>query len=233
METLSALLARALQPRKGFLDRFQAAPTLAEAVREMLMLRVPVAFLGMVFSYVGFQAFYVRLANPQSEFWTQVLRALPEAVDPQALGEALAGLPVLPSLLHALPVLALLAPLMVLSLWLHDATFDHLALGLLGALRGRASFRTTLVAEAEALKVGVIGAALGLLPLVPATGFALTLAVAPVAVYFWILRGHALAAWHGCPVWKGITATLLNVVLAAALLLVLIAACVVMVLVLI
>jgi hypothetical protein len=38
-----------------------------------------------------------------------------------------------------------------------------------------------------------------------------------VAVYVWVLRGFALAAWHGCPIWKGVLATLLHGLLMAVL----------------
>jgi hypothetical protein len=47
----------------------------------------------------------------------------------------------------------------------------------------------------------------------------LGLVLLPVAVYFWVLRGYALAAWHGCPVWKGVVATLLHAFLMGALVL--------------
>jgi hypothetical protein len=98
----------------------------------------------------------------------------------------------------------------VLSIWLHDAVWDHLALWLLRGLGRPRSFRDTLVADAEALKVGVFGALAGLLKYL---GIGFTLLVWPVGIYFWILRGYALSAWHGCPVWKGVVATLLHAAL--------------------
>ena len=36
-----------------------------------------------------------------------------------------------------------------------------------------------------------------------------------LGAYFWILRGFALAAFHDCPLWKGIVATLLHILIAA------------------
>lgn len=203
----------------------------------MLALRVPVSFLGLVASYAGLRNFYVRLLDSGGPLWTRLLATLPDAVDPQALREALARFPPPPTVGSALPWLALLAPLAVLSLWLHDAAFDHAGLWLLGGLRARQGFRASLVADAEALQVGVLGAAAGLLGDLPwpgpqvSTGVAL--ALIPVAVYFWLIRGHALAAWHSCPVWKGVTATILNLVLAVAMVLLLLAACAVMVLLLV
>ena len=71
-------------------------------------------------------------------------------------------------------------------------------------------FRLTLAADAEALKVGVLGAVLDLLSGIPGAGCLFQVLLLPVGIYFWILRGYALAAWHGCPVWKGVVATLLH-----------------------
>ena len=129
------------------------------------------------------------------------------------------GLPQLPGLGRVLPWLVLLAPVGVLSIWLHDAAWDHLALWLLRGLGPSRGFRATLVADAEALKVGAIGAVAGLLKDLPGAGLVLTVLLAPVGIYFWILRGYALAAWHGCPVWKGVLATLLHALLMGLLVL--------------
>lgn len=233
VEALAVLWGRAIRPARGFQDRCREAPPLRASVRGLLLLNTPLAFLGMVLSYLGFQGLYGRLADPGSAFWAQVLAALPEPPDPQALREALAQLPALPGLARALPALVLLAPVVVLGEWLHDATFDHLGLWLLGGLKLRRGFRASLAADAEALKVAALGAAVGLVGKLPGAGCAVPLLLAPVAVYFWLLRGHALAAWHGCPAWKGLAATVLNVVLAVAMVLALLALCCVVVLLLV
>jgi hypothetical protein len=149
----------------------------------------------------------------EGPLWDLVRAQLPGQVNPADLQAALAGLPALPGWGRVLPWLVLLAPLGVLSVWLHDAVWDHLALWALRGLSGRKSLRVTLEADAEALKVGVVGALAGLLKYVPGAGFALGVALLPAAVYFWVLRGYALAAWHGCPVWKGVVATLLHAAL--------------------
>jgi len=232
MEPLRQLWERAVRPRDGFRERALEAPALAASVKELLLLRAPLAFLGLVLGYLSFSDLYTRLASPDSEVWTRILQQLPEAVDPAELRGALAVLPAAPGLHALLPWLVLLAPVAVLGLWLHDATFDHMALWLLGGLRERRGFRASLVADAEALKVGAIGAAAALLAYVPTVGFALGLLLIPVAAYFWLLRGYALAAWHGCPPWKGVAATLVHVVLVGVWLLLLVLACLLMVLML-
>jgi len=232
MEALRLLWERAVRPSRAFRERCLEAPGLGDSVKEMLLLRAPIAFLGSVLAYLSFQGFYARIASPDSEVWRFIVARAPDSVDPADLNAALAKLPELPTLHAMLPWLLLLAPLAVLSLWLHDATFDHMGLWLLGGLKERRGFRASLVADSEALKVGALGAAVGLIADLPGMGIALGLLLAPVAIYFWILRGYALAAWHGCPPWKGIVATLLNIVLAGAMLLLMLLACVVMVLVL-
>jgi len=232
MESLRELWTRAVRPREGFRARALEAPTLAGSVKDLLLLRAPLAFVGLVLGYLSFSGLYARLVSPESEVWTHILRQLPEAVDPAELRTALANLPAAPGLHALLPWMVLLAPVAVLGLWLHDATFDHVALWLLGGLRERRGFRASLVADAEALKVGALGAAAALLGDLPVVGFAVGLLLLPVAVYFWILRGYALAAWHGCPPWKGVTATLVHVVLVGVWLFLMILACLLMVLML-
>jgi len=229
MEPLGELWNRAIHPSAGFRDRARKAPGLGQAVGQMLVLRSPVAFLGLILSFVSFSALYARLKDPASELWTTILQQAPDLAEPRDLKLTLERLPDLPSLHGMLPGLLLLAPLLILSLWLHDVAFDHLGLWLLRGLKGPRSLRLTLVADAEALKVGVIGAAAALLADLPRAGWVLTALLVPVAVYFWVLRGYALAAWHGCPPWKGVVATILNVVLAGAMILVILIACVVMV----
>jgi hypothetical protein len=80
--------------------------------------------------------------------------------------------------------------------------------------------------------VGALGAALGLVGELPGSGWGLGLLLAPVAAWFWFLRGYALSAWHGCPLWKGLLATVLNVVLALGMFLLLLASAGLLVLVL-
>jgi hypothetical protein len=188
-------------------------------VRELLLVRTGPALAALVLDYLGLARAYGRLVRTQGPLWNLLLARLPESLDPAAVRSALHGLPPAPAWWRALPWLVLLAPVGVLSLWLHHSVWDHLALWL---LKGRPrSVRTTLVAEAEALKVGVIGVLAALLrPL----GWPFAVLLLPVAVYFWILRGYALAAWHGCPAWKGVLATLVHGALLGLMVLGLVAA---------
>ena len=210
MEPLSDLCRRALAPTAGFRARAARRPGLGPAVRELLLVRTLPALAALVLGYGAFAAGYGRITRMEGPLWDMVREKLPGQVNPADLQAALAGLPELPGWGRVLPWLALLAPLGVLSVWLHDAVWDHLALWALRGLGGRRSLRVTLEADAEALKVGVLGALAGLLKYLPGAGFVLGILLLPVAVYFWVLRGYALAAWHGCPVWKGVLATLLH-----------------------
>jgi hypothetical protein len=213
METFRELWDRALRPASGFRARAARRPGLRAAVKGLLLARTAPALAALVLGYLAFAQGYGRITRMEGPVWDRLWSQLPDQVNPDDLRAALHALPPLPGLGHVLPWLVLLAPLGVLSLWLHDAVWDHLALWMLRGLGGRKSFRVTLEADAETLKVGVIGALAGLLKYLPGVGFALGLALLPVAVYFWILRGYGMAAWHGCPVWKGVVATLLHAAL--------------------
>jgi hypothetical protein len=181
----------------------------------MLALRAPVAFLELLLAYLGFERMYHTVTSMEGPVWGLVLQALSTEVSPDDIRYLLQGLPPVPGLARVLPWLLLAAPLYVLSLWLHDAVWDHGCLWLLGGLKGKRGFNTTLVAEAEALQVGVIGALLALLTSLPRIGWLLSLPIGIVAVYFWLLRGVALAAFHQCTTWKGVAATVLHAALVA------------------
>jgi len=213
MEPLRDLWTRARGPAAGFRARAALRPGLRAAAKELLLARTLPALAGLILGYAAFAQGYGRATRMEGPLWDLVWARLPDQVNPADLQAAMRGLPQLPGWGHVLPWLVLMAPLGVLSVWLHDAAWDHLALWMLKGLGGRRSFRVTLEADAEALKVGVIGALAGLLKYLPGIGFLVGILLFPVGLYFWILRGYALAAWHGCPVWKGVLATLLHAML--------------------
>jgi hypothetical protein len=214
MEHFRTLWDRALKPRMGFRARAAEAPSMAEACKGLLATRTPPAILALALGYFGFAQMYGRITRMEGPLFDYLWANLPETVNVSDVREAFRALPPLPSWSHVLPWLVLLAPLWVLSLWLHDAVWDHTCLWLLRGLKAPKTFGLSLVADAEALKVGTLGAVLDLLSGLPGAGCLFQVLLLPVGIYFWVMRGYALAAWHGCPVWKGVVATLLHAFLA-------------------
>ncbi len=215
MMGLKDLWRRALAPERGFRELAATPPRLGPSLLRLLLLRSPVSLVEGLLAYMGILRLYRDLVNVESPLWQGILPFLPPELMLDDIRYLLDEAPVLPSVLQVLPWLVLGAPLFVLSLWLHDAFWDHGCLWMLRGVKRTHGFGTTLVAESEALQVGVFGALVGLLTSLPGVGWLLYLPVGAVGAYFWILRGVALAAFHGCPAWKGIAATLLHILLVA------------------
>ncbi len=214
MPTLLELWRRTVSPAESFRQRAAQAPTLGASLPALLLLRSPLVFIELLFGYWSLHRAFADLRGMDGGA-ARWIGLLPLSLTPEDWRRLVADLPTLPEATRAIPWMVLLAPVWLLGLWLHDAVWDHGCLWMLGGLKGRQGLRVTLVAEAEALTVGSLGAAVGLLGLVPRVGWALSLPLTAVAVWFWVLRGFALAAWHRCPVWKGVVATVLHGVLAA------------------
>lgn len=200
----------ALSPGRGFRLLAAGKPHFRASFLRMLLLRIPIAIAESLLASWSVSRIYQSLLTPESPFWQTLASHLPAGMRSEDLQESLHQLPPLPPLLHALPWILLLSPILIISLWLHDAVWDHGCLWMLRGLKEQRSFRITMLAEAEALAVGSLGALIGLLVYVPEVGPLLTLPVALVGVYFWILRGFALAAFHECPPWKGVLATVIH-----------------------
>lgn len=203
----------ALHPASSFHTPAILDRSTGSAWARMMILRAPVAGISMLLSWLSFTKAYERFLDIHGPFWRAIAPHLPPEIRLEDLAELLRACPKLPGMGQVLPWILLAAPLYVLSLWLHDAVWDHGCLWMLRGLKGPRSFRITLKADAEALAVGTLGAALGLLSQAPGIGLVLLLPLGAVGAYFWILRGFALAALHGCPAWKGIAATLLHAAL--------------------
>lgn len=207
------LLFCARQPAAGFLASATERQGLSQALGRLMLWRTPLALAELAFGWMAMGRVYKTLADPRSELWRRVVEQLPGGVSLQDVAEMLRALPLWPTWASVLPWLLVAAPLYILSLWLHDAVWDHTALWMLRGLKGRKCFRLSLEADAEALTVGSLGALIGLLVYLPGLGWLFALPASVAGAYFWLLRGYALAAFHGCPNWKGIAATLVHVAL--------------------
>jgi hypothetical protein len=220
MSGLSDLWNRALSPDKGFHLLAEEEVRLMPSLGWLMALRVPVAFLELLLTYWGFGRMYQAILSVKGPVWDVVLPQLSLGMNAEDVRYLLQDLPPMPPLAHMLPWVLLAAPLYVISLWLHDAVWDHGCLWMLGGLKAKRGFNMTLIAEAEALQVGVFGAILALLTGLPGVGWVLTLPIGLAGAYFWILRGFALAAFHRCATWKGVLATVIHAALAACILIV-------------
>lgn len=208
------LWQRALSPEKGFRSLAAEAPGLVPSLGRLMAWRAPVALLELLLTYWGLGRMYKGLLDLEGPLWSLVLQQVAPEAGIEDVRFLLQELPPLPALQRVLPWLLLAAPLYVISLWIHDAVWDHGCLWMLGGLKSKRGFNTTLIAESEALQVGVFGAVLGLSTSLPGVGWLLSLPVGLVGAYFWVLRGVAMAAFHGCATWKGIVATVLHAALA-------------------
>jgi hypothetical protein len=184
-------------------------PTLGRAVRDMALVWMPLALANTVWTlWRAIRAYEVlRLGEgPPS-----ILGRL--GMDPVEIHDLIGMLPAPPDFGRIWPWLLLAVPLGVLGTWLHHAVWDHLGLWLLGGLKKRRGFRTSLLAEAQALRIAAVGTLLGFLGYLPVLEIVLALPLLLLDAYLWLFRGFALAARHGCELWRGIAATVVHAVL--------------------
>lgn len=184
-------------------------PALGRAVGDMVLVWMPLALVNAVWS--ASRAVQAYDALRRGTIPSGVLGWL--GADPANLHELLSALPAPPAFGRIWPWLLVAVPLGVLGTWVHDAVWDHAGLWLLGGLKEKRGFRTSLLAEAEALRIAAVGTLLGLLGFVPVLGPMLALPLVLLDAYLWLFRGFALAARHGCEPWRGIAATVVHAVL--------------------
>jgi hypothetical protein len=185
------------------------SPPLGRAVRDMALVWMPLAIVNTAWTVsrgiCAYEAFRSGTMAPG------VMDRL--GVDPVDLHDLIATLPPLPAFGRIWPWLLLIVPLGVLGTWLHHAVWDHTGLWLLGGLKTKRGFRTSLLAEAEALRIAAMGTLLGLLGFLPVVGVVLALPLILLDGYLWLFRGFALASRYGCEPWRGVAATMVHAVL--------------------
>lgn len=209
----------AAKPLTGFQDEARAEVPAGRAFLRMLAWRTVLGWADGALSLWGFAAGYAGFKAMEGPVWGRLL-AMVTQLNPELHAEdvkaLVAELPALPSLGRMLLWMLPLVPLGVASAWLHNLVWDHGCLWLLRGVERTKGWRITARAESSALWAGSAGVAIGLLGHFPVLGLVLGPVLGALGIYFWVLRGVALAAFHGCPVWKGVVATLLHVVIAVA-----------------
>lgn len=198
----------ALRPQ-GFAACAETPSGYGPALLGMLAWRVPFGILSGVATLIAARQALESVKRLEGPWAQALVMAVPE-VAPEDLRTLLADLPPLNLSLQVWGWMLILVPLGLIGAWLHHSVWDHGCLWLLRGLRKEHPWAATLEAEALALQVGAVGALLGLLSFLPGLGMLLWPLVLLVELWFWGLRGAALAAFHGCSVWKGVAATLLH-----------------------
>ncbi len=208
-------LARcALHPVQGFQERAAESPRLGISLGWMLVLRGSISLAGSLLTLRALYRDYPAFKNLHSPMWQQILQLVPADINAEDIRALVLSLPDLPSWGSVWPWALVLAPVGIAGAWLHNAVWDHMCFWMLGGVNRSGRWRATFIAEAEAMQVGALDAALALFGFIPMAGPLLTPLFLLSGAYFWIMRGVALAVFHGAPVWKGVVATLLHIFLA-------------------
>ena len=208
------LIRCALHPVQGFQERAGASPELWTAFGWMLLLRGTLSTLGGVLSLHAVYRDYPVFKNLDGPMWREMLQRLPSDINLEDIRAFVLSLPDLPPWGSVWPWMLVVGPFGIASAWLHNAVWDHSCLWLLGGLKRTGGWRTTFIAEAEAMQVGALDASFSLLSFIPLAGPLLAPLFMISGTYFWVMRGLALAAFHHAPMWKGAVATLLHILLA-------------------
>jgi len=176
----------------------------------MLLFRVPASWAAAVVGYAWIAQAQRTINNPNPALLDFIGRFTDQGDN--VLYE-LQRLPALPQMSTAWLWLGLLALLGIIGLWMHNVAWDHAALWILRGAKPKPSLRFSCAAIAEAMGAASLGSFLGLLAAIPVVGLLALPITALADIFYWGLRGVSLAIYHGCPIWKGITATVLHLLL--------------------
>lgn len=213
MKDVARILRCTLDPIAGFRERAEGSPPPGRAFLNFLAWRLPLSLAETLLVWSLLRRSWMELLNPEARIWDLVLKQ-GQGLSREDLIPLLLTWPRPPAFERALPWLILASLLGLLGLWTHHVVWDHGCLRLLRGVKGPGGWRRTMQAESEALTVGALGAAAGLLAYVPGLGCLLSPLVGGLSLWCWVLRGFALAAFHGCESWRGVAATLLHAILA-------------------
>lgn len=208
------LIRCALHPVQGFYERAGASPELGASFGWMMLLRGSFSMLGGLLTLHAVYRDYPMFKSLQGPMWQEILQRLPSDLNPEDIRAFVLSLPDLPPWTSIWPWMLVLGPVGIASAWLHNAVWDHMCLWMLRGVKRTGSWRITFIAEAEAMQVGTLDAAFGLLSFIHLAGPLLAPLFMISGAYFWVMRGLALAAFHHAPMWKGALATVLHILLA-------------------
>ncbi|MCL1893608.1 MAG: hypothetical protein FWG02_05155 [Holophagaceae bacterium] len=208
---LTTYLKMTLAPVRTFTEQATKKPRPVYSVGLMLLFRVPVLWVTTIIYYIWLVRALELAHDPPLELQDFVRHYAASSANDIFL--ELKNIPLLPQLETAWPWIGLFALLVVVGIWMHNSVWDHTALWMLGGTKSEDSFKTSCTAIADVMGAATYGTLLGLIATLPFVGlFALPL-LGIVNIYYWILRGIGLSIYHGCPIWKGVVATILHVLL--------------------
>jgi hypothetical protein len=208
------LIRCALHPVQGFREQAVVSPGFGASFGWMMALRGSFSVLGGLLTLHAVYRDYPLFKNLQGSMWQGVFHRLPADINVEDLRAFVLNLPDLPPWTSIWPWMLVLGPLGIASAWLHNAVWDHTCLWMLGGVKRTGSWRVTFIAEAEAMQVGTLDAAFSLFSFIPLAGLLMAPFFMLSGAYFWVMRGIALAAFHQAPIWKGVVATVLHILLA-------------------
>jgi len=197
-------------PMKTFAELSEQPLKPWSALGWMLLFRVPLAWALTAINYTSLLRAQQTINDPAPALLDFVGRFIDQA---DGVFYELQHLPDLPSLNSMWLWLGLFAFLGIIGLWMHNVAWDHTALWILRGTKPKPSLHFSCAAIAEAMGAASFGSLISFIATMPIVGLSAIPIISAVNLFYWGLRGVSLAAYHSCPVWKGIAAVVLHVFL--------------------